>query len=126
MTEAIRNEINELLAPMLKKTLYAGLSKAVSSSQEMLPFVADHLRYMNELEEKGLLFGSGPFVQEGVLVGDGLTILRAESLEHARELMENEPLIKRGMRTFELRKWELREGRILIELDASRSQFRLG
>jgi len=40
--------------------------------------------------------------------------------------MENEPLIKRGMRTFELRKWELREGRILVELDASRSQFRLG
>jgi uncharacterized protein len=125
MTDTVRKEINELLAPMLKMTLYVGLSKAVASSEEMLPFVAEHLRYMNALEQKGLLFGSGPFVQDGVLVGDGLTILRASSLEHAQELMEDEPLIKRRMRSFELRKWELREGRIVVQLDASRSQFTL-
>jgi uncharacterized protein YciI len=40
----------------------------------MLSFVADHLRYMNDLEDRGLLFASGPFVQEGGVVGDGLTI----------------------------------------------------
>ena len=59
---------------------------------------------MNSLEEKGLLFSSGPFVQEGELVRDGLTILRANSLEHARQLMADEPLIARRMHSFELRK----------------------
>jgi uncharacterized protein len=126
MSEDRQEEIGALLAPMLKKVLFVALSKAVATSDRMLPHVAEHLRYMNDLEERGILFASGPFVQEGVLVGDGLTILRAESLDHARQLMEEEPLIKLGMRTFELRKWELREGRISISLNASRSSFDLG
>jgi hypothetical protein len=43
MTDTAHEEIAELLAPMLKKTLYVGLSKAVASSEEMLPFIAEHL-----------------------------------------------------------------------------------
>jgi hypothetical protein len=39
--------------------------------------------------------------------------------------MEEEPLIKRGLRTFELRKWELREGRIDISLRASVGRYSL-
>jgi uncharacterized protein len=125
MADLIENNITALLAPMLKKTLFAALNRAVVSSEEMLPYAIEHLRYMNDLEERGLLFASGPFIQEGVVVGDGLTILRAADIEQARQLMENEPLIKRGLRRFELHKWELREGRISIQLNASRSAFEL-
>jgi hypothetical protein len=39
--------------------------------------------------------------------------------------MEDEPLIKRGLRTFELKKWELREGRINISLRASINRYSL-
>jgi uncharacterized protein YciI len=91
----------------------------------MLSFVADHLRYMNDLEDRGLLFASGPFVQEGGVVGDGLTILNTSDEAEARRLMENEPLTKRGVRSFELRKWELREGMIPIRLYLSRRTFDL-
>jgi uncharacterized protein YciI len=91
----------------------------------MLSFVADHLRYMNDLEDRGLLFASGPFVQEGGVVGDGLTILNTSDEAEARHLMENEPLTKRGVRSFELRKWELREGMIPIRLYLSRRTFDL-
>jgi uncharacterized protein len=126
MTETRQSEIAELLAPMIKMVLYVAFSRAVATSSEMLPYVAEHLRYMNGLEEQGMLFGSGPCVQEGVAVGDGLTILRAETIDEAKKLMENEPLIKRGMRSFEIRRWELREGRISIKLNASSSTFELG
>jgi hypothetical protein len=61
--------------------------------------------------------------EEGVLVGDGLTILSTHTIEEARQVMEEEPLIKRGLRNFELRKWELREGRIDISLRASVSRY---
>ena len=74
---------------------------------------------MNDLEAKGPLFASGPFIEPGVLVGDGLTILRTNTLEGARTLMENEPLIKMGLRTFDLRPWELREGRMVVMLNLS-------
>jgi hypothetical protein len=39
--------------------------------------------------------------------------------------MRQEPLTKLGMRTYEVRKWELREGRISISLLCSKSQFTL-
>ena len=60
------------------------------------------------------------------MVGDGLTILSTDTIEEARRLMEEEPLVKRGLRRFELHRWELREGRITVNLNASRSAFNLG
>ena len=88
-------------------------------------FLAEHLRYMNRLETEGFLFASGPFVQEGVLVGDGLTILQTDTIEQARALMDAEPLTAAGCRQYELRPWELREGRITVTLSASASSFHL-
>jgi uncharacterized protein len=119
------DKITQLLKPMLKKRLFVALSKAVARPEEMLPFVAEHLEYMNQLENEGKLFASGPFIQDGVLVGDGLTILQTSTLEEAQALISAEPLIKRGLREFELRPWELREGRMTITLNSSTSSFRL-
>jgi len=55
-----------------------------------------------------------------------MTILSTATIEEAQKAMEEEPLIKRGLRTFELRKWELREGRMTITLNASVSKYTLG
>jgi uncharacterized protein len=118
-------QIADLLKPMLKKRLFVALSKAVAAAEQMLPHVTEHLRYMNQLEGEGLLFASGPFVQEGVLVGDGLTILQTETIEQARAIMDAEPLTVRGFRRYDLRPWELREGRITVTLSASASSFHL-
>jgi uncharacterized protein len=123
--ETQQDKIAALLAPMLKQRLFVALNRAQASAEEMLSHVTEHLEYMNSLEEKGVLFASGPFIQPGVLVGDGLTILQTETFEEARTFMENEPLIKLGFRTFDLRPWELREGRISVTLTVSKSGFSL-
>jgi uncharacterized protein len=117
--------VEDLLAPMLKKTLFVAINRVAAPASAIEPFVAEHLAYMNRLEGEGLLWASGPFIEEGILVGDGLTILSTNTIEEARLAMEKEPLIKRGLRTFELRKWELREGRIDISLRASVSRYSL-
>jgi uncharacterized protein len=120
-----QEKIATLLAPMLRQRLFVALSTARASAEQMLPHVAEHLEYMNSLEEKGLLFASGPFIEPGVLVGDGLTILQADTFEEAQALMDDEPLIKLGFRTFDLRPWELREGQISVTLNVSKSNFSL-
>jgi uncharacterized protein len=125
MPHEIKDIVAELLVPMLKKTLFVAISRVAASASEIEPFVVDHLAYMNRLEADGYLWASGPFVQEGVRVGDGLTILSTATIEEAQRAMEEEPLVKRGLRTFELRKWELREGRMTISLNASTSTYSL-
>jgi uncharacterized protein len=123
MSANIDTKVAELLRPMLKRRLFVALNKALVSSEAMAPHVAEHLEYMNDLENSGKLFASGPFIQEGILVGDGLTILNTSTLDEARALMLAEPLVKRGLREFQLHTWELREGRITVTLNASSSGF---
>jgi uncharacterized protein len=125
MSTNLDPKVTQLLKPMLKRRLFVALNKALVPSDEMTPYVAEHLEYMNELEKGGKLFASGPFIQEGVLVGDGLTILNTSTADEARALMEAEPLIKRGLRGFALHTWELREGRMTVTLNASTSSFGL-
>jgi uncharacterized protein YciI len=125
MSNETRKTVAELLTPMLKKTLFVAISRVAAPASAIEPFVGEHLVYMDTLEAEGRLWASGPFIEEGVLVGDGLTILSTGTIEEARQAMEEEPLIKRGLRTFELRKWELREGRIDISLHASVSRYTL-
>jgi hypothetical protein len=125
MSNDNRKAVERLLAPTLKKTLFVAINRVAAPGSAIEPFVAEHLAYMNALEAEGRLWASGPFLEEGVLVGDGLTILSTSTIDEARQAMEEEPLIKRGLRTFELRRWELREGRIDISLRASVNQYSL-
>jgi uncharacterized protein YciI len=90
MPNDTRKAVAELLAPMLKKTLFVAINHVAAPASAIEPFVAEHLAYMNALEAEGRLWASGPFIPEGVLVGDGLTILSTSTIEGARRAMEEE------------------------------------
>lgn len=126
MTDELHDQITALMQPMIKKTLWVVLSTAQVPSAQMEPHAPEHLRYMNDLEAQGLLWASGPFVVPGVTVGDGLTIFNASDEADVRRWMDAEPLTRLGMRTYQIRKWELREGKIPVELFCSQSRFALG
>jgi uncharacterized protein len=115
-------EAAALLAPMIKKPLWVVLTTAQAPSDAMEPHAPDHLRYMNDLEEKGVLWASGPFLVPGRVVGNGLTIFNVASEEEVHRFMAEEPLTKLGLRTYSVHKWELREGRIGIDLLLSQSR----
>ena len=125
MSNNTSKAVPELLAPMLKKTLFVAISRVAAPANAIKPFLAEHLAYMNALEAAGRLWASGPFIEGGELVGDGLTILSTSTIEEARQAMEEEPLIKTGLCTLKLRKWELRQGRIDVSLRASFSRYSL-
>jgi uncharacterized protein len=111
---------------MIKKSLWAVVSTANVASAEMEPHAPEHLRYMNSLEQQGLLWASGPFIVPGVVVGDGLTIFNVPTEDDVHRLMSEEPLTKLKMRSYTVRKWELREGQISVSLSCSKSSFALG
>jgi uncharacterized protein len=123
MTDPLQQEIATLLQPMIKRSLWVVLSTATVSSPQMEPHAPEHLKYMNGLEVRGLLWASGPFVVPGVTVGDGLTIFNVPTEADVRQLMDAEPLTRLGMRKYQIHKWELREGRISIALLCSQSRF---
>ena len=122
---SVEQDVQQLMQPMLKKLLFVVIARVTGTQEEMKPHVAEHLEWMNRMEAEGKLFASGPFPEDGVEVGDGLTIFSVGSYEEAKRLIEDEPMTKRGFRTYELRPWELREGRMMVTLSASTSTYTL-
>jgi hypothetical protein len=117
--------VEAFLDRTIRKHLWVAIAHVHADAAAIEPHVMDHLQYMAKLEAEGTLWASGPFVVPGILVGDGLTILRADTEQDARALMDEEPLTKRNLRTYELHLWELREGRITVEVNASASSAAL-
>lgn len=48
-----------------------------------------------------------------------MTILRAASAEAARAILDRDPFVIAGLRTYELREWILKGGAITVTLHAS-------
>ncbi len=117
----VNEEISELIALNIRKRLFVAFSYPLVSQDEMLQHVPEHLRYMEANEHK--IFLSGPFIKEGQLVGEGMTVLRVDSEQDAHAFMRAEPLIKHGVRRYELKVWELREGALTFEAKLSRSKL---
>lgn len=95
----------------LAHELYIVESRPIADPAKMQEILPDHLAYMNGLEQDGHLFLAGPISnEEGTEVAGGMLVYHAQSLDHARELAENDPMHARGGRTFTLRRWLINEG----------------
>ncbi|MDM0042692.1 YciI family protein [Variovorax sp. J22G21] len=101
----------ELLRAMLNKPLYVALRKPgnLARTPELLEA---HLRWMIAAERRGELFASGPFTDDASPPGalGGMTIVRATSASHARDILSSDPFVKEGVVTLDVRKWLLMEG----------------
>src|SRR6266704_3587302 len=83
----LQDRIKELTSRMLQRELYVVLTTPIKPMSELLPLLPDHINYMIDLEKRGILFASGPFLAgKDLLPGTGMTILRAGSLADAGPL----------------------------------------
>ena len=111
------------MTAMLDKTLYVALGKLLAPKASLGPVLAAHLDFMVGLEQQGVLFASGPFFDaQHVGTGEGMTILRAASLDAAREILMKDPFVVAGLRTFELHEWHLMEGALNLTVYASQQR----
>ncbi len=84
-----------------------------------------HVTWMIDLERAGHLLASGPLIDgEGIGPGDGLTILRTESVDAAADLAAEDPFVVHGLRTYEIATWRLMEGSFSINLSLSTGTYR--
>ena len=123
----LQERIGELTRGMLRKRLFAVISKGADRPELIHSLLPEHLQYMIGLEKAGILFASGPLTAgDGAVVGDGLTILNVDTLEHARTLASIDPFARSGARTFSVREWTLMEGRMQVTLSFSDKSLSLG
>ena len=106
---------------MLQKQLYAVFTSPANGMGPVMANIEAHLKFQVELEQKGIMFGAGPFWtdDENEWQGEGMVIIRAGSLAEAKAIAETDPMHKSGARTFRVRPWLLNEGTVTIKVTYS-------
>ncbi len=101
--------------------LYVAHSTPAKAPEDVKASLPDHLAYQAQLERAGQLAFAGPMSDETgeQMQGMGLIIYRADSLEAARQLAENDPMHKSGARSFVLRRWMINEGSLNLSVGLS-------
>lgn len=101
--------------------LYVVQSEPAAAPEVMKQQLPDHLAYQSEQEKLGNLVMAGPMSDATgeLMQGVGLIIYRAESLEAAKKLAENDPMHSTGTRTFSIRRWLVNEGSLSLNVKLS-------
>lgn len=108
-------------AGCLQKQMYVYFTKPANGLGPVMENLEDHLKFQVELEQKGIMFGAGPFWtdDEERWEGEGMIIIRVDSIAEARKIAESDPMHASGARTFTLRPWLLNEGMVTMKVTYS-------
>lgn len=107
--------------------LYLVESTPAMPPEQMLAILPEHLAYQGEMEEQGKLFLAGPLSDATgeEMSGGGMIIYNAASLEDAIQITENDPMHKKGGRTFTIRRWLINEGSLSLNVSLSAQKVQL-
>ena len=107
--------------------LFVVKSESSGDPERIKQNLPDHLRYQAEQEQAGHLVLAGPVSDESgeQMEGSGLIVYRANSLEQARTIAENDPMHLSGARVFTIQCWLINEGSLQISLKLSSQSIAL-
>ncbi len=95
------------------------MQRRVLDPAQIAPHQLAHYKWMIAQEKSGHIVLSGPvFDEAGAAVG-GMTLFALSDLVAVRALAESDPFIASGAMGFELRVWQLNEGRLTLSVDLS-------
>ena len=114
-------DILNVSAGCLQKQMYVYFTTPVNGLGPVMENLEDHLKFQIELEQKGIMFGAGPFWtdDEQRWEGEGMIIIRAGSLAEARKIAESDPMHASGARAFTIRPWLMNEGAVTMKITYS-------
>lgn len=101
--------------PQMKQYFFVMLSRGPNRSQDAetaKQLQAGHMAHLNKMADDGKLNVAGPFGDDGNW--RGILIFKTETLEEAKKLVEQDPMIKAGRLAYEIHPWWSQKG---VKLD---------
>lgn len=111
----------------LAKQLYVVFTTPVAGMGPVMQNIEAHLAFQESLQQRGIMFAAGPHWadDETSWDGDGMVVIRAESLVEARAIAAADPMHANGARKFVVRPWLINEGTITVKLSYAGKTFEL-
>lgn len=116
--KVMKEDVMNACEGMLQKQLYVVFTTPTDGLGPVMENIGPHLEFQVSLEERGIMFGAGPFWtdDETEWLGEGMVIIRAGSLEEAREIAASDPMHSSGARSFTVRPWLMNEGTVTVKI----------
>jgi uncharacterized protein len=111
----------------LAKLFYVVFTTPVNGIGAVMAHLASHLEFQEKLERDGIMFAAGPHWtdDEKRWEGEGMVVIRANSLAEAQAIAAEDPMHKSGARTYRVRPWLVNEGTLTLKLDFAGGRYRL-
>jgi uncharacterized protein len=111
----------------LAKQLYVIFTTPTHGLVPVMENLQRHLDYQESLTQRGIMFAAGPHWtdDEQHWDGDGMVVVRADSLSEAETIAKEDPMHKCGARSYRVRPWLVNEGTISVKLDYTTGRFQL-
>ncbi len=122
-----KEDILEAGKGMLQKQYYVVFSTPTNGIGPVMENLEAHLAHQCKIEADGIMVAAGPHWtdDETQWEGDGMFVIRARDLVHAKELAASDPMHKCGARSFKVRPWLVCEGGFTIRITFSDGKFAL-
>ena len=106
---------------VLGMQLYVILTRPADGLDRVSENIGPHLAYQKKLEASGIMFAAGPFANddETLWQGEGMVIVRADSLAAARKIADADPMHLSGARNYTIKPWLLNEGSLTLRVTYS-------
>lgn len=116
-----KDDILQASKGMLQMQLFVVFTSPTNGLGPVMENIEGHLKFQVQLEQDGIMVGAGPFWadDEHTWNGEGMVIIRAQSLAHAKEIADRDPMHASGARSYKIRPWLLNEGRLTVTVDFS-------
>ena len=103
---------------------YAIMSEFTDKTGDRAAVLEEHLAYQVKLEEEGKLFAAGPLLREdGEMAGIGLIIVKAGSLDEAKEIADQDPFHQSGLRAYKIWPWKINESGVDLKIRFAAGSF---
>jgi uncharacterized protein YciI len=120
-----RDQVMDASKGMLQKQFYVVFSTPTNGIGPVMENLEAHLAHQCKIEADGIMVAAGPHWtdDEQSWLGEGMFVIRAQSLEHAKELAASDPMHKCGARSFVVKPWMVNEGGLNLRLTFSDGKF---
>lgn len=107
-----KEQVLEASRGMLQKQVYVVFSTPTNGLEPVIKNLSVHLEHQCAIEREGILMAAGPHWtdDERYWNGEGMFVIRADSLEAARLIAATDPMHVCGARSFMVRPWLINEG----------------
>jgi len=112
---------------MLQKQVYVVHTTPTNGLGPVMANLEAHLAHQCAIEASGIMVAAGPHwtEDEAHWEGDGMFVIRATSLAHAREIAASDPMHASGARRFTVRPWLINEGGLTLRVTFSNGRATL-